>query len=101
MSEINWEIILKIGGMIILAVFATVAGGTLKNAKIGDFGGHDTGKERYAIKLITNIFGFLILELIIVAGIFKVFNEQVILLLFVACLGIFGVKFAFDLKKDK
>ena len=50
------------------------------------------------MKLVANIFIFLCLGLILVAGLFKIFNDQVVLLLFISGLGAIGIKIVFDLK---
>lgn len=99
MEQLSWETVLKIAGMIALIAFAIIAGNTLKNVKLGEFGSDNESKKKVAMKLVANIFIFLCLGLILVAGFFKIFNEQVILLLFVSGLGALGVKLVFDLKQ--
>ena len=99
MEQLNWETILKIAGMIALISFAIIAGNTLKNVKLAEFGSDNESKRKVAMKLVANIFIFLCLGLILIAGFFKLFNDQVVLLLFISGLGALGIKLVFDLKK--
>lgn len=98
MQEINWEIILKIAGLLTIIAFAFIAGSTLRKVDLGAFGEDSKSKRIVAMKLVANIFIFLSLGLILIAGIFKIFNDQVTLLLFIAGLGALGIKLVFDLK---
>lgn len=99
MQQINWDIILKIAGMITMIAFAVIAGSTLRKVDLGAFGSDNESKKIVAMKLVANIFIFLCLGLILIAGFFKIFNDQVTLLLFIAGLGALGIKLVFDLKK--
>jgi hypothetical protein len=99
MQQTDWETILKIAGMITVIAFAFIAGSTLSKIDLGAFGSDNDSKRKVAMKLVANVFIFLSLGLILVAGFFKIFNDQVTLLLFVAGLGALGIKLVFDLKK--
>ena len=99
MQQIDLDIILKIAGMITMIAFAIIAGSTLRKVDLGAFGSDNESKRIVAMKLVANIFIFLCLGLILIAGFFKIFNDQVTLLLFVAGLGALGIKLVFDLKK--
>jgi hypothetical protein len=99
MEQPNWEIILKIAGLITMIAFAFVAGNTLRKVDLGAFGSDNESKRKVAMKLVANIFIFLCLGLILIGGLFKIFNDQVTLLLFIAGLGALGIKLVFDLKQ--
>ena len=99
MEQINWDNILKIAGMATLVAFAIIAGSTLRKVDLGAFGSDNDSKRKVAMKLVANIFIFLCLGLILIAGFFKIFNDQVTLLLFIAGLGALGIKLVFDLKQ--
>lgn len=99
MEQPNWEIILKIAGLITMIAFAFVAGNTLRKVDLGAFGSDNESKKKVTMKLVANIFIFLCLGLILVGGLFKIFNDQVTLLLFIAGLGALGIKLVFDLKQ--
>lgn len=99
MEQINWEVILKIFGMITVIAFTIVAGNTLSKVDLGAFGSDNESKRKVAMKLVANIFIFLCLGLILVAGFFKIFNDQVTLLLFIAGLAALGIKLVSDLKQ--
>ncbi len=92
------EIILKTAALIVLPLLAWVASSVFKNIKINEFGEDNKAKRHVLMKLIANLFIYLCLCLIVIAGIFKIFNEQVILLLFVSGLTGLGVKLVTDLK---
>ena len=98
MEQINLDTILKISGLVAIIFFSVIAGNTLKNVKLGEFGSDNESKRKIAMKLVANIFIFLCLGLILVAGLFKIFNDQVVLLLFISGLGAIGIKIVFDLK---
>lgn len=98
MEQINLDTILKISGLVAIIFFSVIAGNTLKNVRLGDFGSDNESKRKIAMKLVANIFIFLCLGLILVAGLFKIFNDQVVLLLFISGLGAIGIKIVFDLK---
>ncbi|MBI1770012.1 MAG: hypothetical protein HYR67_16725 [Bacteroidetes bacterium] len=98
LEQICADFTLKVGGMITLIILAFIAGNTLKNVKLNEFGDDKPSKMKVAMKLVANIFIFLCLELILIAGIFRLFNDQVVLLLFVSGLAALGVKLVSDLK---
>ena len=82
MQEFNWDIISKIAGMLTVIALAVIAGNTLSKVELGAFGEDNESKRKVAMKLVANVFIFLSLSLIVITGIFKIFNEQVTLLLF-------------------
>ena len=82
-----------------MIAFAFVAGNTLRKVDLGAFGSDNESKKKVTKKLVANIFIFLCLGLILVGGLFKIFNDQVTLLLFIAGLGALGIKLVFDLKQ--
>lgn len=82
-----------------MIAFAFVVGKTLRKVDLGAFSSDNDSKKKVAMKLVANIFIFLCLSLILIAGFFKIFNGQVTLLLFIAGLGALGLKIVFDLKQ--
>lgn len=99
MEQLNCDIILKIGGLITIIVLAFIAGKTLKDVNIAPFGNDNVSKSKAIMKIVGSLYIFLSLCLILVAGIFKLFHEQVVLLLFVSGLAGLGIKLIADLKK--
>ena len=91
MEQLTSDIILKTVGMIVMIAFAIIASNTLRNIRLDHIGNDVDSKRKVAMKLVANIFIFLCLGLILIAGLFKIFNDQVILLLFVAGLAALGV----------
>lgn len=85
--------------MITVIAFTIVAGNTLSKVDLGAFGTDNESKRKVAMKLVANIFIFLCLGLILVAGFFKIFNDQVTLLLFIAGLAALGIKLVSELKQ--
>jgi len=99
MEQLNCDIILKIGGLITLIILAFIAGKTLKDINIAPFGIDNESKSKAIMKIVRSIFIYLCISLILVAGIFKLFQEQVVLLLFLAGLGALGINLVKELKE--
>ena len=98
MEPLTWDIILKIAGLVVIIFLALIASSGIRHIKIDHFGSDNDSKRKVLMKLIANLYIFLSLCLILITGIFKMFNEQVILLLFVSGLAGLGVKLIIDLK---
>jgi hypothetical protein len=99
MEQLNCDIILKLGGLITIIFLAFIAGKTLKDLKIEPFGTDGESKSKAMMKIVRSIFIFLCLCLTLIAGIYKLFQEQVILLLFIAGLGALGINLIKELKE--
>jgi hypothetical protein len=97
MQQIDAEITLKIIGIIALISFAVIASNTLRNVKLGEFGDDNATKRKVAMRLVANIFIFLGLGLILLAGAFKLISDQLFVILFIAGLAALGIKVGTDL----
>jgi len=99
--EMTSDLILKITGVVGLIAISFFATSTLSKIKLDQLGDDNESKRKIAMKLVANVFIFLSITVIIFAGIFKIFHEQVILLLFVSSLAALGVKLVVDLKRSE
>jgi hypothetical protein len=99
MDQINLNVVLQLSGLVTIMFLSFIAVKTLKYIKIESFGNDDVSKAKAFNKIVRSIFIFLCLCLILLAGIFKLFQEQVILLLFIAGLGALGINFIKEFKE--
>lgn len=99
MDTISWDIIFKIAGIVAIIFLASIASAIFRHVKLDQFGSDNDSKRKVSMKLIAYLFIFLGICLILIAGIFGLFHEQVNLLLFVSGLTALGIKIVSDLKK--